>query len=299
MLPALKIVFEFKHKFYPDYIDILKMPQLLSSRDDDAPLPQIHEPKDLGVNPKKVYEYWADSEVRYDPKVPRPRGAKHYLVGQLLGQPAEAYYNFFYGPLRQNDYYRTSEFHDDMAQHLLQEFIDYMERVERFDEFLVRQNYVGYQIVHWTKDETFAPGILDCSSVQFDNKKNNSKTKKKNANQVGAVPHVNGQLYFAGEAFANLPRSWYHGCGQAHGAAISGKKAALQILHSLHSKAALSGEENTNVNDASSPSISIPVPTEEGSTRRDLERFSILRPEDAADLKFYAKMNDLWKDPAK
>ncbi|CAJ1947871.1 unnamed protein product [Cylindrotheca closterium] len=312
MLPALKIVFEFKHKFYPDYIDILKMPLLLAREDDDAPLIGSHEPKDLGVNPQRVYEYWADSEVRYDPKVRRPKGAKHYLVGQLLGQPAQAYYNFYYGPTRQNDFYRVSEFHDDMAQHLLQEFIDYMEQVEHFDEFLVRQNYIGYQIVHWTK-ETFTPGILDCSAVQFhsNHDKHGSKTKKKkkNFNQVGAVPHVNGQLYFAGEAFANLPGSWYHGCGQAHGAAISGKKAALQILHSLQTKKKKKKNDDNNNNnnnnnaapeeksDESSPSIMIPVPTEnDSSTHRDLERFSILRPEDAEDLKFYAKMNELWKN---
>lgn len=275
MLPALKIVFEFKHKFYPDYIDILKMGEMLKD-DDEA---ETHDPPDVGINPKRVYEYWADSEVRYDPKVPRPPGAKHYLVGQLLGEPAFAYWNAFYGPFRQNVYYRASEFHDDMAVHLLQEFINYMEPVEGMDEFLIRQNYVGYQIVHWTK-ETFMPGILDCSEVTFDQKKN-----RKNSNQVGPVPHVNGQLYFAGEAFANLPMTWHHGCGQAHGAAISGKKAALQILHSFSEKMEDSG--------------TIPIPTDESLVHRDLERFSIMRPEDASDLEFYSKMEELWPDPPK
>ncbi|KAL3932260.1 MAG: hypothetical protein SGBAC_010930 [Bacillariaceae sp.] len=295
MLPAIKIVFEFRHKFYPDYMDILKQAEM--AKDDDNAI--IQEPPDVGLSPKRVYEYWADSDVRYFPQASRPKGAKHYLVGQILGAPAKAYLDFFYGPYRQNDYYRVSEYHDDMAEHLLQELINYLEVVEGFEEFWIRQNYVGYQIVHWTK-ETFMPGVLDCAYVHPGNlnnkKKKKEKNTRKNANQVGAVPHVHGRLYFAGEAFANLPRSSYQGCGQAHGAAISGKKAALQILHSLmqHSKIAPPPFEENSSHDAS-PSIPIP---NESLIHRDLKRFSVMRPEDAADLKFYAPMNHLWKDPA-
>lgn len=283
MLPALKIVFEFKHKFYPDYIDLTK--QAEAAKGDAGKTAPKLDAFDVGVNPKFVYEYWADSDGRYDPRHRRPTGARHYLVGQLLGEPAKAYFDFFYGPKRENGYYRTQEFHDDMAKHLLQEFISYMEIVKGFDAFLVHQNFVGYQIVHWTQ-ETFSPGILDCTEVS------NEKTEPY---QAGEVPHANDQLYFAGEAFANLPTSIYGGCGQAHGAAISGKQAAHQILHSLQSKAASPSSAAVLDSSEHGSSSSILHPRED-LTYRDLERFSIVRPEDAEDMEFYAPFNQLFQE---